>query len=75
MRGLHALFPPSARVLKLYYEKGFHDAERYLRKEGMWEENEVKKGMWEDTKVSTSTADLCSTSTTTMANGKLETIV
>ncbi|XP_069103424.1 patatin-like phospholipase domain-containing protein 4 [Argopecten irradians] len=36
VRGIHALFPPSQKNLKIYLNQGMKDAERFLRKEGLY---------------------------------------
>ncbi|ESO82152.1 hypothetical protein LOTGIDRAFT_135250 [Lottia gigantea] len=48
MRGTHAFFPPSRRVLQQYFEKGERDAGRFLRKEG-WYETQVPKPVKKET--------------------------
>ncbi|XP_050416000.1 patatin-like phospholipase domain-containing protein 4 isoform X2 [Patella vulgata] len=42
LRGSHAFFPPSRRILQEYFDKGERDAGRFLRKEG-WYETKVPK--------------------------------
>lgn len=39
VRGIHALFPPSQKNLKIYLNRGMKDCERFLRKEGLYEES------------------------------------
>ena len=39
VRGLHAFFPPKLQILETYFDRGMKDAERFLKKEGMWDED------------------------------------
>jgi len=37
IRGIHALFPPSKKALRSYLHKGYRDAEAFLKKEDLYE--------------------------------------
>lgn len=39
VRGVHAFFPPRVSVLENYYARGCADTERFLKAEGLWEED------------------------------------
>lgn len=41
VRGIHAMFPPSKRVLENYYCQGYKDAERFLKTEGFYDKEEI----------------------------------